>query len=336
MRIIAGKYKGRKLSEFQGDSVRPTSDRAREGVFSVLQFELSGKKFLDGFSGSGAVGIEAISRGASEVVFTDISKTSCELTKKNLKLVGESAKVINTDCLRFLSITNERFDIIFLDPPYKSEDGVKAAEIAVKRRVISDDGIIVLERGNVINELIDGLFIEKKKKYGIAEFAFYRVVNNDTCVFAGSFDPVTKGHVRIVCRALEKYKNVIVALGVNENKKYTFDRFTRLKMLHAAFDGMAGVTVEAFDGLLVDFLKKKRITANVRGVRNDTDMAYEDEMYAYNKELFPEIKNVYLPAEVDYRNISSTIVKQLISSGKDYSGYLPKDVADVVADYFKK
>ena len=164
MRIIAGKYKGRKLSEFEGESVRPTSDRAREGLFSVIQFEIADSRFLDGFSGSGAVGIEALSRGAKEVVFTDSSRTSCELTKKNLKLVGESAKVLNIDCVKYLSDTCEKFDIVFLDPPYKSEDGLTALKIIGKRDILNDGGLAVIERGCAVNQPIDGLFIEKHKK----------------------------------------------------------------------------------------------------------------------------------------------------------------------------
>lgn len=334
MRIIAGKYKGRKLSEFQGESVRPTSDRAREGMFSVIQFELAGKRFLDGFSGSGAVGIEALSRGAKEVVFTDSSKNSCELTKKNLKLVGENSRVLNVDCVRFLSTTDEKFDIVFLDPPYKSEAGIKCAEIIAERNVLNDDGLVILERGCAVNQLIDGLFIEKRKKYGIAEFAFYRAAKKDVCVFAGSFDPVTDGHVQVVKQAKKMYDKVIVAMGKNENKRYTFDKFTRLKMLEAAFCGMSGVEVTDFDGLLVDFLKEKRVTDNVRGIRNDADRAYEDGMFEYNKKLFPEIKNVYLQAEPDFCDISSTKIREMLKNGEDVSVYLPEKVAKIAKSYF--
>lgn len=336
MRIIAGKYRGRKLSEFEGNAVRPTSDRAREGVFSVLQFEIEGKKFLDGFCGSGAVGIEALSRGAKEVVFVDSAKSSCELTTKNLKTVGETARVVNADCAKFLASAQERFDVIFLDPPYKSDDGKLALETIGKRGLLTEKGVLVYERGSVDNQLIDGLFVEKRKKYGIAEFAFYRNADKKTCVFAGSFDPVSIGHVRIVERAREKYDNVIVALGVNENKKYTFDKFTRLKMLEAAFENMAGVTVTSFDGLLVDFLKNNRVTANVRGIRNEKDLAYEENMYAFNKGLFPELKNEYITAEVDYRDISSTAIRKLIEEGKDVSAYLPSGVPEIIAAYLKR
>ena len=330
MRIIAGKYKGRKLSEFQGESVRPTSDRAREGMFSVIQFELTGKRFLDGFSGSGAVGIEALSRGVKEAVFTDSAKESCELTRKNLKLVGENAKVLNIDCVRFLSITDEKFDIVFLDPPYKSDAGLKCAEIIAKRNLLNDGGLIIIERGCVVNQLIDGLFIEKQKKYGIANFTFYRLVDKDTCVFAGSFDPITNGHKRIVERALEKYKKVIVAIGNNENKTYMLDRFTREKAVKATFEDNPRVEVVYFDGLLVDFLKSRRVTDNVRGLRNKQDYDYEQNMFEFNRKLYPEIKNVYIQAENEFLNISSHRVREIILSGGDFSELLDKNAYEIV------
>lgn len=333
MRIIAGKYKGRKLCEFDGKDVRPTSDRAREALFSMLQFEIADKKFLDGFCGSGAVGIEALSRGACEVVFTDFAKSSCELTKKNLKLVGENARVINTDCVKFLSTAKEKFDIVFLDPPYMSDAGLKAAEIIGKRKLLSENGLLILERGSSVNQLIEGLFIEKRKKYGIAEFTFYRKTDEDTCVFAGSFDPVTNGHIEIVKKAKERYERVIVALGINENKKCAFDKYTRLKMLHAAFDDMIGVTVTDFDGLLVDFMKKNRITDNVRGIRNDKDAAYEEKMYTFNKAHFPELKNVYINADENMTSVSSTLIRQLLSEKGDISTYLPEKVAEIALNY---
>lgn len=334
MRIIAGKYKGRKLSEFKGESVRPTSDRAREGMFSVIQFELTGKRFLDGFSGSGAVGIEALSRGVKETVFTDSAKESCELTRKNLKLVGEDARVLNIDCVRFLSATDEKFDIVFLDPPYKSDAGLKCAEIIAKRNLLNDDGLVIIERGCAVNQLIDGLFIEKQKKYGIAEFAFYRAVKKNVCVFAGSFDPVTNGHVQIVKQAKKQYDKVIVAMGKNESKQYTFDKFTRLKMLEEAFLDMPGVTVTDFDGLLVDFLKENRVIDNIRGIRDEKDKAYEEKMFEYNKKLFPEIKNIYLQAEPDFCYISSTRIREMLKNGEDISAFVPSGVAKIAKAYF--
>jgi 16S rRNA (guanine(966)-N(2))-methyltransferase RsmD/pantetheine-phosphate adenylyltransferase len=329
MRVISGKYKGRKLNSFEGDAIRPTSDRAKEAIFSVLQFEIQNKKFYDAFCGSGAMGIEALSRGAKEVVFTDCAIQSCNLTKKNLKLLEENQRVINSDCLAFLKSTSEKFDIVFLDPPYKSKDGIKALEIIAKRDLLTENGVAIIESGNAVNEHIEGLFIEKIKKYGIANFSFYRKLNDKLAVFAGSFDPVTKGHIHIVEKALKDYDKIIVALGVNENKKYLFDKFTKLKMLELAFASFDRVSVESFDGLLVDFLKSKNTANNIRGIRNDEDLKYEEGMYAKNKELYPEIKNHYIYADDNMKSVSSTSVKQLKNDGLDeWKDLLPEEVLE--------
>lgn len=335
MRIIAGKYKGKTLETFDVSAVRPTSDRAREAIFSCIQFEIEGKKFLDAFCGSGAVGIEAASRGAKEVVFIDSFPGSVKLTDKNLAKVGLNVKARLNDCVQYLK-RDEKFDIIFLDPPYRSDDGEKALKIIAERDLLNDGGLCIIERGSAFNELIDGLFIEKQKKYGIACFTFYRRADKRTCVFAGSFDPITVGHVRIAERALEKYEKVIVAVGNNENKKYTFDRYTRENAVRAAFENNPRVQTEYFDGLLVDFLKSKRVTDNVRGLRDETDRLYEENMLAYNKKLYPEIKNVYIDAEDGFLDVSSHRVRELMQNGGDYSALLAPGTAEIIEKALKR
>ena len=330
MRIISGKYKGRKLSSFEGDAIRPTSDRAKEAIFSVLQFELVGKSFYDAFCGSGAMGIEALSRGAKSALFTDKSIQSCKLTQKNLDSIGEKARVLNSDCISFLERTSERFDIIFLDPPYKSKDGIKALEIIGKRNILNDNGLVIFESGSAFNQPIDGLFLEKNKKYGACEFAFYRKLNNSLAVFAGSFDPVTKGHIHVVEKALKSYSRVIVAMGINADKKYTFDKFTRLNALNTAFGNMQGVSVASFDGYLVDFLKENRTVNNLRGIRNEVDMQYEENMLDFNKKLYPEIKNIYINCDEGMKMISSTAFKAVLSDENKWSEFLTEEVAKVL------
>lgn len=331
MRIIAGKYKGKKLAEFEGKDIRPTSDRAKEGLFSVLQFEIEGKSFLDAFCGSGAVGLEALSRGAENCVLVDISKASCALAQKNAQALGASPQIVCQNAIDYLNAANRTFDIIFLDPPYKYERAFEALEIIAKRGLLNKNGVCVLEREGSDNRPIDGLFIEKVKKYGIAAFTFYRRCNDDACVFAGSFDPVTSGHVAVVKEALKKYKKVIVALGVNPNKRCTFSKSERLSMLNAAFCSVNGVEVTSFDGLLVDFMRSRRIRHNVRGIRNIADEQYEKQMLEYNKGLYPEIINDYI--ECGLNSISSTAARAALTSGKGVDEYLPPEVAELALKF---
>ncbi len=175
MRIIAGKHKGKKLKEFDGTDIRPTSDKARQALFNILQFDISGSVFLDAFAGSGGVGIEAISRGAKTVIFTDKSREAIKLIGQNLDSIGEKAQVLLTDAVDFLSRTNLKFDFIFLDPPYASHDGEKALEIIAERKLLLDGGMAIFEHKTGDNRPIDSLMLVQTKKYGIAEIDFYMV-----------------------------------------------------------------------------------------------------------------------------------------------------------------
>lgn len=336
MRIIAGKYKGRKLFSFEGKDIRPTSDRAREGLFSVLQFEIEGKSFLDAFCGSGAVGLEALSRGANRAVLVDVSKISCELARENCAALNADACVVCENALDYLRRTNERFDIIFLDPPYKYQSSFEALEIISRRGLLNKNGVCVIERESADNRLIDGLFIEKVKKYGIAKLTFYRKCDDETCVFAGSFDPVTKGHIAVVKSALKKYKKVIAALGVNSEKKYTFSKKERLEMLSAAFDGVSGVEVVDFDGLLVDFMRGRKVRFNVRGIRDEKDELYENEMLDFNRKLYPEIINDYITCAEELKSVSSTAARKALIAGDSVENMLPSEVEKLAKAYLER
>lgn len=120
MRVITGTARGKKLETLGGNDVRPTVDRVKEAVFSIIQFQTEGRAFLDLFAGSGQMGIEALSRGAKEAYFVDQSRKALEVTKRNLKSAGleKNAKVFLTDARSFLRTNAAVFDIAFLDPPY--------------------------------------------------------------------------------------------------------------------------------------------------------------------------------------------------------------------------
>lgn len=169
MRIIAGKYKGLKLEEFNADNIRPTLDRAREGIFSKLQFDIKDSKVLDLFAGTGAISLEFLSRGASLVVTCDNNKNSINLIKSNFKKAKESPNLFIGDYIDTLdNLKNQKFDIIFLDPPFKSEFGLSAIRYIFEHNMIENDGVVVFEHSSEDN--FDFLDINCKsidtKKYG--------------------------------------------------------------------------------------------------------------------------------------------------------------------------
>lgn len=179
MRVIGGKYRSRVLSEFAGDNVRPTSDRAREALFNILSLKIYGARVLDLFAGSGALGIESLSRGAKEAIFNDFSKDSVAIVKKNLTTLkiainGEEAKVMQSDYLACLEMARGQFDLIFIDPPYRFDYGEKALKKIAQKGLLSENGIAVYERDVPFDGEIEGLEKYDERKYGKAYLTFFK------------------------------------------------------------------------------------------------------------------------------------------------------------------
>lgn len=146
MRVISGKARGVQLKTPEGMLTRPTADRVKEAMFSIIQFDIPGARVLDLFGGTGQLGIEALSRGASRAVFVDQREESCRLIRENLRRTKLEGEVVRGDYLTYLNRCREQFGIIFLDPPY----GEDFLETAVKRiteiDILQSNGIIVTER----------------------------------------------------------------------------------------------------------------------------------------------------------------------------------------------
>ncbi len=176
MRVITGSARGRRLVTLDGIDVRPTTDRVKEAMFSAIQFDIEGRRVLDLFAGSGQLGIESLSRGASSAVFTDSSQQAINAIRENVEKCGfeGQSKIIKTDFLSYISMSPDKFDIAFVDPPYAKGLVIKALEGLT--RVMSEYGIIVCEHPtdeNLPNE-IDGFLLNKTYKFGKIAFSIYR------------------------------------------------------------------------------------------------------------------------------------------------------------------
>ena len=170
MRVIAGKYKGRTLFSPKDASVRPTTDRIKENVFNLLQGRVAGAAFLDLFGGTGAMSIEALSRGASRAVIVDASRESVALIKKNFQKVdvGREAQILELPYdIALKRLTGEKFDLIYLDPPYRAD---YYEDILVRIRetgVLKEDGIVVFEHATERDfPEISGYLSLDRRKYG--------------------------------------------------------------------------------------------------------------------------------------------------------------------------
>lgn len=176
MRVITGSARGKRLATLEGNAVRPTSQRVKEAVFSVIQFDIEGRRFLDLFAGSGSMGIEALSRGAKSAFFIDNSQQSLNTVKQNVEFCGlsDSAVIKKSDYADFLSTTAETFDIAFLDPPYKL--GVLKDALVKTSAVMSDYGIIICEHPEDVRlpETVNGFSLNKKYRYGKIYISLYR------------------------------------------------------------------------------------------------------------------------------------------------------------------
>lgn len=145
MRVIAGEARGRRLETREGMEVRPTPERVKEALFNILQFQIEGRRVLDLFAGSGQLGLEALSRGAAHAVFVDASRESVEVVKRNIRTLGMEGKssVFQMDFSAFLLRRQEPFDIVFLDPPYRS--GCLEKALPMVAAVTAPGGTIIAE-----------------------------------------------------------------------------------------------------------------------------------------------------------------------------------------------
>lgn len=183
MRIIAGSARGRTFDAPQGRDTRPTLDRVRENVFNILQMKVRDAKVLDLFSGSGAMAFEAISRGAAEAVLVDIDRAANAVQRQNaakLRMEGQ-CRILQCDwqmAIRQLTATGERFQVIFLDPPYAMHDMVPVMEAL--RPLLAEDAVILLEHeAKMFPATPDGFELYDSRKYGIAGVSFFRLYREE-------------------------------------------------------------------------------------------------------------------------------------------------------------
>ena len=181
MRVISGVARGTKLYTLEGEQTRPTLDRVKESVFNIIQNEIRDAVVLDLFSGSGAISIEAASRGAKKVVACDKSKKAIDIINKNIEKthLEDKIDVYNLDYKECLNRINDmKFDLIYLDPPYKTDYAEKSIEQIIKLELFHKETIIIVETDgeNVISNIEkQNVKIIDKRKYGRAIIVFLKV-----------------------------------------------------------------------------------------------------------------------------------------------------------------
>ncbi len=178
MRVITGKARGVNLKSPEGMQTRPTTDRVKEAIFSIIHFDIPGAKVLDLFGGTGQLGIEALSRGAKSAVFVDTAEKPCALIKENLRRckLEADAKVVRADYMDYLNRCREKYNIVLLDPPYAEVFLENALKKLVEIDILESGGIIVAERpvGKELPWDFPGFTRSKDYKYGTVLITLYR------------------------------------------------------------------------------------------------------------------------------------------------------------------
>ncbi|MCK5388673.1 MAG: 16S rRNA (guanine(966)-N(2))-methyltransferase RsmD [Candidatus Izimaplasma sp.] len=178
MRVIAGFHRSRLLEEVAGKQTREIKDRVKEAIFNSIGPYFTNEVVLDLFAGSGSLGIESLSRGANKAVFVDNNYAAIKTIKRNIATlrIEDETDVINSGYLDYLYKTEEKFDIIFLDPPYEVEEVDNIISIISERKILKDNGIIVClyEKKNTIKSTNSGIIEYKQKRIGITKVSFMK------------------------------------------------------------------------------------------------------------------------------------------------------------------
>lgn len=341
MRVITGFAKGRKLRTLSGEDVRPTTDRVKEALFSIIQFEIEGRRVLDLFAGSGQLGIEALSRGAASAVFVDSSRDSIEVVRENLKTtqLAQSAQVMQMDSLAFLAGQCGPFDIALLDPPYGAGLVQRALPMVARRMALG--GVIICEapaKEDLPEQAEDfawcgGIPMGGFRLRSTAE----RGKGHEDCGLPGSFDPVTLGHLDIIRRSSKLFDKVIVVVMVNYHKKdSSFTAEERVELLHRCTGDIENIEIDTYNGLLADYTREKGAVAIVKGLRAVSDFEYEFQQALTNKRLNPEVETIFITTSAENMFLSSSVVKQVCVFGGDISTFVPSEIREDIIDRLKQ
>jgi len=323
--------------------VRPSADRVREALFARLG-DLAGARVLDLYAGSGALGIEALSRGAERAVFVERSRRVLDTLRGNVTTLGldDRSRVLPADAAsacRRLAAEGLRFELVLADPPYASGEAARALRALAECGLVAPGGTVVVESGrrHPVPD-VAGFARRDERRYGDTVLARFEPegagkgrsdsdMAGRVALFPASFDPVTNGHLDIVDRALRVFEELVLGVARNVAKEGLFSLEDRMEMLETATGGHERVRITSFDSLTVDFAREIGACAVLRGFRAMSDFEYEFEMALMNKHLNPDVETVFMMSSQKYLYVSSSRLKELVRFGQDVSEFVPPLVA---------
>jgi pantetheine-phosphate adenylyltransferase len=337
MRVIAGTARGRRLTAPPGNAVWPTSDRVREALFSIVADRVPEAVVLDLYAGSGALAIEALSRGAARAVLVERDDRVARVAAANLDRAGVSnrARLLRMAAARFCSApSGGPFDLVFCDPPYTTplaEVHTRLADLHAAGGLVGG-ALVVVERDkrDPALEAPPPAFLARgrMRSYGDTVLVPYtaRGAAVTSAVCPGSFDPVTNGHLDVIERAARRFDRLVVACTRNLGKPPLFDIDERLQLLEAVTAHLDNVVIHSFEGLLVDFCRAHDVRVIVKGLRAVSDFEYELQMAQMNAHI-GDVETLFMTTSPLYSFLSSSLVKEVARFGGDITDLVPEVVA---------
>jgi pantetheine-phosphate adenylyltransferase/16S rRNA (guanine(966)-N(2))-methyltransferase RsmD len=339
MRIIAGSARGTRLAPVP-KNVRPTSDRVRESLFNSLGQFFDGGRVLDLYAGTGALGIEALSRGFDRAVFVERDRKVREVILDNLHRTRfpDRAEVIGGEVegiLVMLDGRGEDFDLIFADPPYRIAAAEVGGNLHRLRSLLAPGGRVVIESGEAPVEVAGGRKGVTRRYGGTFVTILGRAdLTMIVAVCPGSFDPVTTGHLDVIRRACKIFDHVVVAVGANRRKQARLSPVQRARLIEKVTADVDNVSVEIMDGLLVEFAREQGAQVIVKGLRAVSDFESEFEQAQLNRTMFPELETVFIMASAEHSFLSSSAVREIASLGGDVRGLVPDGILETVTEIY--
>jgi pantetheine-phosphate adenylyltransferase/16S rRNA (guanine(966)-N(2))-methyltransferase RsmD len=339
MRIIAGLARGTRLAPVP-KGVRPTADRVRESLFNSLGQFFEGGNVLDLYAGTGALGIEALSRGLDSAVFVERDRKVRDVILENLRRTrySDQAEVIGGEVESVLAILEgrgETFDLIFADPPYRIAAAEVGGNLHRLRSLLAPGGRVVIESGEAPIEVAGGRKGVTRRYGG----TFITILGRSeltmiVAVCPGSFDPVTTGHLDVIRRACKIFDHVVVAVGANRHKQARLSPVQRARLIEKVTADVDNVSVEVMDGLLVEFAREQGAQVIVKGLRAVSDFESEFEQAQLNRTMFPELETVFIMASAEHSFLSSSAVREIASLGGNVRGLVPDGILETVTEIY--
>lgn len=308
--------------------VRPTSDKVREALMAALAGRIEDQLVVDLFAGSGALGIEALSRGAARCTFVEKDKKSARVIEENLRaldLMGR-ARVVIDDAARFLkSAAAASFGLVLVDPPYATPIERFHADLV---RILAPAGTLVFERDKrTVEAQPPGMRVVRDRLYGDTRVIVYEVSQMSTAaIYPGSFDPLTNGHIDIVRRGLKTFDTVVLAVANNVQKNALFTIEERIAQAKQCLGELKGIEIDTFDGLIVDYARRKGVGVLLRGLRAVSDFEYEFQLASMNRKLNPDVDTVFMMTSEESFYLSSRLVREVASFGGNIESMVPAPV----------